>query len=145
MDLIARFLSGMTVGPFHNLLELLSLAPERLIASLILLAALILMNDFVRTALMVEYTRSVVTHVIINVLTLLPAVILGVVLLYAGYRYPERAWFNLGVAAAFYVVWYIGGTLTRLARHDTEGADIGWMSHGLFITIPCGFLAVILF
>ena len=37
------------------------------------------------------------------------------------------------------------GTLTKLARKDVEGADVGWMAMGLFITVPCGFLAVLLF
>ena len=145
MEIIERFLSGMSLEPFKNLLDLMSLAPEHIWASLVLLAALILLNDLVRTALMTEYTRSAVVHAIVCILTLLPSGILGLVLLYAGYRHPERAWINLGFALALYIPWYLGGTLTWLARRDTEGADVGWMSHGLFITVPCGLLAVGLF
>lgn len=146
MEIIERFISGITVEPFRNILELLSLPPGRLFwPALILLAGIMIINDLIRTALMTERTRSVLVHVVINVLTLLPAVILGFVLLYAGYRYPDRAWLNLGLAAAFYGVWYLGGTLTWLARRDTEGADVGWMAMGLFITLPCGLLAIALF
>jgi hypothetical protein len=145
MDIIQRFLSGITVEPFKNLLDLMSLAPERLWSSLVLLAAFMLLNDLIRTALMVEYTRSVLNHVIVSVLTIFPGVVLGFVLLYGGYRHPGRVWINLGLASALYVAWYIGGTLTRLSRRDTEGSDIGWMSHGYIITLFCGLLAVVLF
>jgi len=145
MELIERFLRDMTVEPFRNLLELLSLAPNHLWASLAFLGALTLVNDLIRTALMVEYTRSVINHIIVDALTLLPGVLLGLVLLYAGYRHPERAWINLGLALVLYGPWYLGGTLTWLARHDTEGADVGWMSHGAVITFVCGLLAVVLF
>ncbi|MBI4965783.1 MAG: hypothetical protein HY913_21070 [Desulfomonile tiedjei] len=145
MDLIRELLAGITLGPLKNILNLMSLPPERLWASLILLSSIFVLNDLVRTALMTKYTKSVVNHVIINVLTLLPAIVLGLVLLYAGYRYPERAWLNFAIALALYFPWYVGGTLTRLARRDTEGADVGWMAMGLFITVPCGVLAVVLF
>lgn len=145
MGIIANFLSGMTAEPFRNLLELVSLSPQHLVAALVLLGFVIMLNDLVRTALMTDYTRSVLVHVIVNALTLLPGAILGVVLLYAGHRHPERAWINLGLGLALYVAWYLGGTLTWLARQDTEGADVGWMSHGLFLTVPCGVLAALLF
>jgi len=130
----------------RNLIDLMTLAPERLIPSLILLSSLVILNELVRTAFMVEYTRSVVVHVIISILTLLPAFMLGFILLYDGYRYPERAWLNLGIAIALYLPWILGGTLTHLSRRDTEGADLGWILQGLiFITIPWGILAVIIF
>jgi hypothetical protein len=145
MELLTKLLSGTTIGPFQHLLDLMSLAPERLLASLILLSALFILNDLVRTALMTEYTRSVLNHVIINVLTLLPAALLGLILLYADYRYPARVWVNFGIALALYIPWYLGGTLTRLARQDVEGADVGWMAMGLFITVPCGLLGAVLF
>lgn len=145
MGIIERIISGMSLGPLCNLLDLMSLAPDVLWASLLLLAGIMLLNDLLRTALMTEYTRSVAVHALVCKLTLLPSAILGLVLLYAGYRYPERAWINFGLALALYIPWYLGGTLTWLSRRDTEGADVGWISHGLFITVPCGLLAVVLF
>lgn len=145
MGVIERFIAGMSLGPIRNLLDLMSLAPDLLWASLILLAGVMLLNDLLRTALMSEHTRSVAVHALVCTLTLLPSGILGLVLLYAGYRYPERAWINFGLALALYMPWYLGGTLTWLARRDTEGADVGWISHGLFITVPCGLLAMVLF
>ncbi len=145
MELISRLLEGTTVGPFRNLLELMSLNPDSLGAALVLLAATMILNDLVRTALMTEHTRSVAVHVIVNVLTLLPAFVLGAALIYAGYRFPHRAWVNLGLAALLYGAWYTGGTLTWLARRDTEGADLGWMAHGAIVTLICGLLAVVLF
>jgi hypothetical protein len=135
----------MSTDPFYNLLDLMSLGPERLGASLFVLASLLMVNDLVRTALMAEHTRSVLNHVIVSALTQLPAAILGLVLLYAGYRHPERAWINLGLAALLYGAWYIGGTLTWFARQDTEGADVGWITMGIFITLPCWLAAVVLF
>lgn len=145
MEIIQRFLEGMTRGPFKNLLELLGLAPERLIAALVFLGALMVLNDLLRTSLMVEMTRSVVNHMIIDVLTLWPGFLLGFVLLLAGARHPERAWINLGLAFVLYLGWYLGGTLTRLSRRDTEGADLGWMSHGAIITLACGLVARLVF
>lgn len=137
MPTIQTFLEGISSGPFRNFLELMSLPPGRLGAAFLLLAALMLLNDLIRTALMTEFTRSVLNHVIVNVLTLLPGVILGAVLLYADHLYPERAFLNLALAALLYVAWYLSGTLTWLARKDTEGADVGWMSHGAIITLGC--------
>lgn len=129
-----------------NLLDLATFSPEMLIPSLISLSALLILNDLIRTSLMVEYTRSVLVHVIINIMTLLPAFALGAILLYDGYRYPERAWLNLALAIALYIPWILGGTLTRISRKDTEGADLGWILQGLmFITIPWGILALIVF
>ena len=144
MEFIRQFFEGISVEALRNLAELMSLGPERLGASLVLLAAIMILNDLVRTALMTEHTRSVANHVVVAVLTLLPAIILGLVLLWAGYRYPSRAWLNFGLAALLYLGWYLGGTLTWLARRDNEGADVGWMAMGALITVPCGLLAVVL-
>jgi hypothetical protein len=145
MEIIERIISGISLQPLCNILDLMSLAPDVLWASLLLLAGIMLLNDLLRTALMTEHTRSVAVHALVCTLTLLPSVILGLALLYAGYRDPERAWINCGLALVLYIPWYVGGALTWLARRDTEGADLGWISHGLFITVPCGLLAVVLF
>ena len=145
MGIIEHIISGTSLQPLRNILDLMSLAPDVLWASLLLLTGIMLLNDLLRTALMTEHTRSVAVHALVCTLTLLPSAILGLALLYAGYRHPERAWINFGLALALYIPWYVGGTLTRLARRDTEGADVGWISHGLFITVPCGILAVVLF
>ena len=128
----------------RNISHLMTLPPDQIYASCIFLAALIFLNDLIRTALMVEYTRSVINHVIIDILTLLPAIFIGVVLLYAGHGYPGRVWINLALAAGLYIAWYAGGQITVLARKDTEAADIGWMAMGALITIPCGLLAILL-
>ncbi len=128
-----------------NILYLMSLPPEQIWASFAFLAALVFLNDMVRTALMVEFTRSVINHVIIDVLTLLPAFFVGFVLVYSAYSYPDRKWINLAMAVGLYIAWYLGGQITVLARRDTEAADIGWMAMGSLITVPCGLLALILF
>lgn len=129
-----------------NLLELLSLAPERWFASLILLASAIILNELLRNALLVQYTRSVANHLMVSVLLMLPAVMVGGALLYGAYRHPERAWLNVLWIPALYAAWYAGGALTRLARPDTEGADVGWMAMGLvFVTVPSWILSIVLF
>jgi hypothetical protein len=145
LELIQWFWSGLSRGALGNLLDLLTFSPERLWYSMALLAWIILWNDLVRTALMTQYTRSRINHAIIDVLTLWPGFMLGFLLLAAGYRHPQRVWINLGLAAVLYVAWWAGGTLTRLARSDTEGADVGWISHGFIITMVFGVAAALVF
>ena len=133
---------ALSTERFEPMLELLALSPDHLIASMVVLSGLMFVNDLVRSTLMVTFTRSVVNHVAVVVLTLLPAMLLGAVLLLAGYRHPERALLNFGLALVLYLPWLAGGALTRLARKDTEGADVGFVVVGLFITVPCGLIAL---
>ena len=139
------FVEGYTAGPFHRLDLIFALDPRWLVHIYVLFAALFLVNDLLRTALMSELVRSVWTHLIVLVLTLFPGALLGIVLLWAGHRHPDRVWINLGVAAALYPWWIAGGAVTRLARRDTEGADLGWIFHGALITFPLGLLAAVIF
>ena len=134
-----------THRPLKALFELLSLAPETLGHAIVILAFLFLVSYLLRTAFMSEGTRSVLIHIVVCTLTLLPAITLAAILFWAAYKYPDRVWINLGVAALLYVPWYIGGALTRLARADTEGADIGWLTMGALITFPCGLIAALVF
>jgi hypothetical protein len=129
----------------HNLIQLLTLSPEHLVGSLILLGALCAANDLIKTALMIEFTRSPLIHVLLNILTLFPAGLLGLVLLASAYLYRGRGWVNLGYALLLYVAWYAGGALTHLARRDTEGADPGFMTVGALVTFPVGVLAALVF
>jgi hypothetical protein len=129
----------------HNLGELLTLSPAHLVASLAFLAAMCIANDLVRTALMIEFTRSPLVHAIINMLTLFPAFFLGLILLASAYVHHRRGWINLGYAVSLYFVWYLGSALTRLARNDVEGPDIGFMTVGALITFPLGIVAALVF
>jgi hypothetical protein len=47
------------------------------------------------------------------------------------------------VALLMYVIWYLAGQLVLLARPDTEGADLGFMTVGALITFPVGIIAAI--
>ena len=70
---------------------------------------------------------------------------LGFVLLWAGHQHPERVFINLGIAAFLYLFWILGGAVTKLARSDSDGADIGWIFHGAVFTFSMGLLAVAIF
>jgi hypothetical protein len=129
---------------WNNLLELLSLAPGVAMHTFVLLSFLFMTAYLLRTAAMSEGTRSALVHVLVCVLTLLPAALLAAILALAAVRYPDRAWINLGIAALLYVPWYLGGRITTLARPDTEGADLGWLAMGALITFPVGLAAAIL-
>ncbi|HEX2568199.1 MAG TPA: hypothetical protein VH877_01490 [Polyangia bacterium] len=135
---------GQIFEPWRYLGDVVSLDPRYLRESFVLLGAFIFLNDLLRTALMAERPRSVAQHLAVCVLTLWPGILLGAVLLWAGYRHPEHAFSHLLFAALLYGFWILGGALTRLVRSDSEGADLGWISHGALITFPLGLLAVIL-
>ena len=128
-----------------NLLSIFSLAPYAFLHTAILFSFLFMVNSLLRTALMPEATRSVVVHMLVCVLTLLPAVVMAGTLWLGAYHYPERAWINMGIAALLYLPWYAGGKITKLVRPDTEGADVGWLGMGALITFPAGIIAAILF
>jgi hypothetical protein len=146
MELVQRFLAGFTVEPFRELVELLSLPPDRLGPALALLAAVVVLAEFTRIALGTELTRSVIAHVTICLLTFVAqAVLLAGVLLWAASRHPGRASINLGLVAGLYVVWYLAGQLTTLVRADSEGADVGFMSVGALLTFTAGLLALVIF
>jgi hypothetical protein len=144
MSTITSFLSGVTRGPFVDLLDLLSLPPDRLLQAFGLLAAFMIGCELVRVALGTTLTRSAPAHVVRCLLTFaVQAVTLAAVLVYAAIRHPERAIANLGVALLLYGVWYLTGQLTTLARSDSEGADLGFMTVGALITFPAGIVAAI--
>ena len=128
-----------------NVIDLLSLAPHVLGHSVLLFSFLFMSAYLLRTAAMSEGTRAPLVHMLVCTLTLLPAVLLAVMLALGALRFPERAWINLGIAALLYVPWYLGGRITSLARPDTEGADVGWLTMGALITFPCGVVCAIVF
>jgi hypothetical protein len=82
--------------------------------------------------------------VLVCALTLAPAVVLAVVLVWSALHHPDRALLNLVLAAALYVPWWAGGALTRLVRDDSEGSDLGWLAMGALITFPTGITAAVL-
>ena len=129
----------------HGLGQLLALSPETLWHAVAMLSFLFLLNYLVRTGYMSESPRCVAVHMVVCLLTLLPAVILAAVLIWAAYNHPERAWINLVIAALLYVPWYLGGAVTRPVRSDAEGADVGWLTMGALITFPAGVIAAIAF
>jgi len=144
MSTITWFLSGISKGPFVDLLDLLSLPPRRLVEAVGLLAAFVVGCELVRVALGTTFTRSRLAHVIRCLLTFaVQALTLAAVLVYAAIRRPERALANLGVALLIYGIWFVTGQLTSLARADNEGADLGFMTVGALITFPVGIVAAI--
>jgi hypothetical protein len=136
--------SGITDGPFRKLLDVLALPAESLLPAVVMLSSMAVVSYLLRTAIMMQAPHSRVAHMVACTLTLLPAIILAAVLVWAASQHPGRAWTNLLVAAAIYVAWGLGGTITRLARPDTEGADIGWITMGALITFPVGVIAAVI-
>lgn len=123
--------------------DVLSLAPGSVADAMVLLGAFCAACYLTRIALMVHAPASVAVHMTVCTLTLLPAIVLAAVLVYAAVEHPGRAWSNLVVAAGLYVAWWAGGAVTRLARPDTEGGDIGWLTMGALITFPVGLVAAL--
>lgn len=142
---ISSFLHNATWGPFKDLLQLMSLPPDRIREWLFLLSAFIVLCELMRLAIATVFTRSVLAHVLRCLLTFaIQAIVLAAVLVWADHRYPARAWINLGYAFLFYFIWYLAGQLVLLARPDTEGADLGFMTVGALITFPVGILAALI-
>ncbi|MDH3231029.1 MAG: hypothetical protein OEN55_14665, partial [Alphaproteobacteria bacterium] len=109
------------------------------------ISVVFVLNEFLKTSLMIEYTTSRLAHVGINVMTLLPALFLAAVLVYAGYVHPERIGTSFLVCLFCFVPWYVAAALTRLGRRESEGADVGFMAVGLAIVAGAGGIAAILF
>ncbi len=145
MELMRAFIDGATIEPLLALLRILALGPGDTIAALAVISVIFFLNEFLKTSLMIEYTSSRLAHVGINVMTLLPAVLLAVVLLYAGYVHPARIGTSFLVCVAAFVPWYVAAALTRLGRRDSEGADVGFMCVGLAVVVAAGIVAAILF
>jgi hypothetical protein len=129
--------------PFVLFLELMKLGPDGCWHALALLAFFSACCYLLRTALMVELPATPWVHSLICLLTLLPAIVVAVVLVWAAHAHPARAWFNLVIAALVFVAWWAGGAMTRLVRPDTEGGDIGWLAMGALIAFPTGIIAAI--
>jgi preprotein translocase subunit SecF len=145
MKSLEWFLSGITRRPFVDLLDLLSLPPDRLREAVSLLAAFMIACELTRVALGTTLTRSAFAHVVRCLLTFaVQAIALAAVLVYAAHRHPEQAFTNLGIAVGMYSIWYLTGQLTSLARSDNEGADVGFMTVGALITFPVGLIAALL-
>lgn len=124
------------------LLDVLRLAPERLGISLLLLAGFMVVSEYLRISLSVAFTRSVVVHVLVCLLTVvIQPVLLAVVLVLSTMAYPDRVWLNLGLVAGLYGVWFVAGQSTLLVRADSQGADLGFMTIGALITFLPGLTA----
>lgn len=128
---------------FAILFELLHLPPEHLIPSILFIGGLVIACELGRVSLSPVLTRSVIAHVLVNLLTavVLP-VLLAVVLVLSILAYPDRALLNMVIVAGLYAVWYLAGQATLLIRSDTQGADVGFMFVGSFITFVPGVIAL---
>jgi hypothetical protein len=144
MEFILHFLRNGTWGPFKDLIVLMSLPPERTGEWLLFLAAFMVMCELTRLVLATVFTRSRLAHVLRCLFTFpIQAFVLAAVMVWADHCYPGRGWINLGYALLFYLIWYLTGQLVRLARPDTEGADLGFMTVGALITFSVGLVAAI--
>ncbi len=145
MDFIISFVHNGTWGPFKDLIELMSLPPERTGEWLMFLSAFMLLCELTRLALATVFTRSVLAHVTRCLLTFpIQAIVLAVVLVWADHHHPGHGWINLGYALLLYFIWYLAGQLVLLARPDTEGADLGFMTVGALITFPVGIIVALI-
>ena len=124
------------------LLDLLRLPPEHLGASILLLAGVVVACEYLRVSLSPVLTRSVIAHVLVNLLAVvIVPVLLAVVLVLGISAHPERAPINLAIAGGLYVLWYLAGQSTLLVRSDTQGADLGFICVGAVITFVPGLIA----
>jgi hypothetical protein len=144
MNIITQFIQNGTWGPFKDFIVLMSLPPERTREWIIILGAFMIMCELTRLALATVFTRSVLAHVTRCLLTFaIQAVVLAAVLVWADHCHPGRGWINLGYALLFYFIWYLTGQFVLLARQDTEGADLGFMTVGALITFSVGIVAAV--
>jgi hypothetical protein len=145
VNIITSFIDNATWGPFKDLVELMSLPPERIGEWLMLLSAFMILCELTRLTLATVFTRSVLAHAIRSLLTFaIQAIVLAAILVWAAHRHPGRGWINLGYALLLYFIWYLAGQLVLLARPDTEGADLGFMTVGALITFPVGIIAALI-
>ena len=145
MEIITSFIENGTWRPFKDLIQLMSLPPERTREWLMFLSAFMILCELTRLALATVFTRSVLAHVMRCLLTFaIQSVVLAAVLVWADYHHPGRGWINLGYALLLYFTWYLAGQLVLLARPDTEGADLGFMTVGALITFPVGIIAALI-
>lgn len=144
METIISFIHNGTWGPFKDFVELMSLPPERIREWLMFLTAFMILCELTRLTLATVFTRSVLAHVTRCLLTFpVQAIVLAGILVWANYRHPGRGWINLGYALLLYFIWYLTGQLVLLARPDTEGADLGFMTVGAVITFSVGIIAAL--
>ncbi len=130
--------------PDGHVLDLVALAPWCWQEGAVLLGFLAATCALLRSALLLEAVLSRVAHAVVCALTLLPAVVLTGVLVFAASQHPARGWLNLGVAVAVYGAWYAGGLAPRLVRPDAE-LDLRWMVVGACVTFPVGVVAAFVF
>ena len=145
MDRIRDFLDGFDASLLEAIWRYMSLPPARLGSALGFLGAFIVLCELTRIALAPEHVQSRLAHVLMCLLTFpIQSMTLAVVLVHAGRSYAGRGWINLAFAFGLYVVWYVAGQLTRLARPLSEGADLGFMSVGALITFPVGVIVALI-
>ncbi|MEK6814239.1 MAG: hypothetical protein AABY65_05865 [Nitrospirota bacterium] len=138
MEIARKLLEGGSWEPFERIGSVLALGEGDLLAAMGVLTVLFFGIEFAKAYLMIERGESVRVHVVVNVMTILPALILVLVLIHAGARHPDRAWINLIFAILAFVPWYAAGQTTFLARRDVESGDVGFMSIGLLIVLSAG-------
>jgi hypothetical protein len=144
MDFIRTFLDGIDTSVPETVWRYLSLPPDRLWPSVLMVAAFIVVCELTRIAVSAELTRSRLAHLTVLLLTFpVQAITLAVMLVHAGTSHPGRGWINLGIAIAMYVLWYAVGQATRLARPASEGADAGFMAVGALVTVPTGLVVAV--
>jgi hypothetical protein len=144
METIIAFLHNGTWGPFKDFIDLMSLPPGRIREWLMFLTAFMILCELTRLTLATVFTRSVLAHVTRCLLTFpVQAFALAGVLVWANHQHPGRGWINLGYALLLYFIWYLTGQLVLLARPDTEGADLGFMTVGALITFVVGIIAAL--
>jgi hypothetical protein len=130
--------------PDGRLLDLLALHPGCWVHGAILLGFLSAACALLRSALLLEAVLSRSVHAVVCVLTVLPPVVMGLVLVLAASQNAARAWLNLGVAAAVLGAWALGGLAPRLVRPDAD-VDPRWWVVGACITFPAGIVAAFAF
>lgn len=128
---------------FFTLFELLRLPPEHLVAAILFIGGVVVACELLRISLSPVLTRSVIAHVLVNLLTavVLP-VFLALVLVLSIVAHPDRALLNMVIVAGLYGLWYLTGQATLLVRSDTQGADVGFMFVGSVITFVPGVIAL---